>query len=74
MFDMHWLALVGIILGCLIVGLVAGFFITRAIFQKQIKENPPINRNMIRAMYAQMGRKPSERDINRVIESMNKYK
>lgn len=74
MVNLHWAILVVIIIGCLLVGLVAGFFITRAIFQKQIKDNPPINRNMIRAMFLQMGRKPSEKDINRVMESMNQYK
>lgn len=74
MVNFQWWILVIIIVGCLIVGLVAGFFITRAIFQKQIKENPPINRSMIRAMFLQMGRKPSERDINRVMDSMNQYK
>lgn len=74
MVHLHWAILVVIIVGCLLVGLVAGFFITRAIFQKQLKDNPPINRNMIRAMFLQMGRKPSEKDINRVMESMNQYK
>ncbi len=74
MLSIHWAILVVIIIGCLLVGLVAGFFITRAIFQKQLKDNPPINRNMIRAMFLQMGRKPSEKDINRVMESMNQYK
>lgn len=74
MVNLHWAILVVIIVGCLLIGLVAGFFITRAIFQKQLKDNPPINRNMIRAMFLQMGRKPSEKDINRVMDSMNQYK
>lgn len=74
MVNLQWWVLVIIIVGCLLVGLVVGFFVTRAIFQKQLKDNPPINRNMIRAMFLQMGRKPSERDINRVMDSMNQYK
>ena len=45
--------------------------ITKTIFEKQLKKNPPINRNMIKALYSQMGRKPSEKDINRVMETMN---
>jgi len=69
-----WWVLLICIIGCLLVGLVAGFFITKAIFEKQLKKNPPINRNMIKALYSQMGRKPSEKDINRIMESMNKYK
>lgn len=67
---------VGLIIGvaCLIVGFVVGFLVMRAIFTKQLKENPPINRDMIRAMFMQMGRKPSEKDITRVMNSMNQYK
>ena len=69
-----WWVLLICIIGCLLVGLVAGFLITKKIFEKQLKDNPPINRNMIKALYSQMGRKPSEKDINRIMESMNKYK
>ena len=54
-------------------GFIAGFFVMRAIFTKQLRDNPPVNKDMIRAMYMQMGRKPTERDVNRVMESMNKY-
>ncbi len=68
----YWVLLIGV--GCLIVGFVIGFFVIRAVFTKQLKDNPPINRDMIRAMFMQMGRKPSERDITRVMESMNQYK
>lgn len=57
--------------GALLVGLVVGFFVTRLIFQKQMEKNPPITRNMIRAMYMQMGRKPSEADISKVMNQMN---
>lgn len=54
----------------LIVGGVAGFFVTRWYFNKQMKENPPINEKMIRAMYSQMGRKPSEAQIRAIMKSM----
>ena len=54
----------------LIVGGAAGFFITRHMFQKQLKENPPITEKQIRAMYAQMGRKPSEAQIRQIMKSM----
>ena len=57
----------------LLVGFVVGFLVMRAIVTKQLRENPPVNKDMIRAMYMQMGRKPTERDVNRVMESMNKY-
>ena len=70
--EWYWVLLIG--LACLVVGAVIGLFVMRAIFNKQLKKNPPINRNMIRAMYMQMGRKPSEKDITRVMEAMNQYK
>mgnify|MGYP002537628750 FL=1 len=54
----------------LFVGLVAGFFISRAIFKYGLKKNPPINREQIKAMYQQMGRKPSEAQINAVMRAM----
>jgi uncharacterized protein YneF (UPF0154 family) len=57
---MPWWA--GLIIGilALIIGGVIGFIITRKVIAKQLKDNPPINENQIRAMYRSMGRKPSE--------------
>lgn len=67
-----WVAIIiGIV--CLLGGFVVGFFVIKAVFKKQLEKNPPINRDMIRAMFMQMGRKPSERDITKVMEAMNKY-
>lgn len=68
-----WILLIAVIVA-LLVGFVVGALVIKHIFEKQIKENPPVNRDMIRAMYMQMGRKPSEKDITRVMEQMNKYK
>ena len=34
----------------LIVGLVIGFFVSRALMKKYLKKNPPINEQMIKAM------------------------
>lgn len=72
MVKWFWLLIVGV--SCLIVGFVIGFFVIRSVFTKQLEKNPPINRDMIRAMFMQMGRKPSEKDITRVLNSMNQYK
>lgn len=72
MIAWYWLLIIGIL--CLIIGFVVGFFVIRGVFTKQIEKNPPINKDMIRAMFLEMGRKPSERDINRVINRMNQYK
>ncbi|MDY2728399.1 MAG: YneF family protein [Candidatus Onthovivens sp.] len=56
----------------LVIGGVIGFFAARAFFKKQLRDNPPINENMIRALYKQMGRKPSEAQIKAVMNSVNK--
>ena len=65
-------------IGSLILGLAAGgflgFYFTRKQFEKQLKENPPINEKMIRAMFMQMGRKPSEAQIKQIMASMNQYR
>lgn len=58
-------------LGALIAGGIAGFFITRYIFQKQLRENPPVNEKMIRAMFRSMGRTPSEKQIREIMRNMN---
>lgn len=58
----------------LIAGLIIGYFFTKRFMEKQIANNPPINEKMIRAMYMQMGRKPSEAQIKQTINAMNKYK
>lgn len=58
----------------LVVGAVAAFFLSRWLFKRELKKNPPINEKMIRAMFLQMGRKPSEAQIKAVVKSMNQYK
>lgn len=64
--------IIGIAIGCLIAGLVVGFFVSRWYFKKQLEKNPPVNENMIRAMFMQMGRKPSEAQIRAVMNSMKR--
>ena len=68
-----WQTLLSLILG-LIVGGALGYYFTRKQFEKQLRENPPINEKMIRAMYMQMGRKPSEAQIRQIMASMNQYR
>lgn len=62
------------LVGGLVLGAVVGFFVSRKLFSNQLKKNPPINEKMIRAMFLQMGRKPSETQIRQVMNSMNRYK
>ena len=70
---MDYIDLLWILLG-VVIGGVAGFFLARNYFQKQIEKNPPINEKMIRAMFMQMGRKPSEAQIKAVMNSMKPSK
>ena len=49
---------VGIIIGCVI-----GFFVARNYMKKYLKQNPPINEDMIRALMMQMGRKPNQNKL-----------
>ena len=66
--------MLNIILG-LIVGAIIGFFAAGYMFKKQLQKNPPINEKMIRAMYMEMGRKPSEAQIKKIMSSvMSQYK
>ena len=64
-----WQSIGYLVLG-LVIGGVLGFIFTRRYFEKQLKENPPVNEKMIRAMYSQMGRKPSEAQIRSIMKSM----
>lgn len=63
---------VGLIVGLFIVGLILGFVLSRWFFKRELQKNPPINENMIRAMFMQMGRKPSEAQIRAVMNSMKR--
>ena len=56
----------------LIVGLVVGFLGARAFMKKYLKKNPPINEKMIKIMMQQMGRTPSQKQINQMMKAMNK--
>ena len=50
------------------------FYITRKLIEKQLKQNPPISEAQIRAMFASMGRKPSEAQIRNTMNSMKNAK
>ncbi|WP_277587431.1 YneF family protein [Psychrobacillus antarcticus] len=61
-----------LIIVALIAGAVIGFFAARQYMMKYLKENPPINEQMLRMMMAQMGRKPSEKQVKQMMNQMNK--
>lgn len=60
------------ILGGAIVGALIGFFGARKYMESYMKKNPPINEQMIRAMMMQMGRTPSQKQINQMMKAMSK--
>lgn len=65
-----WWAVLLTVLGSLIAGGVAGFFLSQRYFKNYLKKNPPVNENMIRAMMTSMGRTPSEKQVRQVMQSM----
>ncbi len=62
------------LVGILLLGGVIGFFTSRWWFKKELAKNPPINEKMIRVMFAQMGRKPSEKQIREIMREVNSQK
>ncbi|MFK5882758.1 MAG: YneF family protein [Candidatus Izemoplasma sp.] len=68
-----WAEIVSIV-AALLVGAGLGFYLSQKYFKKYLRENPPVNESMIRAMMTQMGRKPSERQVRQVMQSMDQYK
>jgi len=67
-----WIDILQVAIG-LIIGLVAGFFISQYVTKRYMKKNPPINEEMIKTMMTGMGRKPSQKQVNQMMKSMNKY-
>ncbi|URM53071.1 YneF family protein [Mycoplasma sp. SG1] len=67
-----WAILISCIL-VLLIGMGFGFYFSKKYFEKQLKANPPINENMIRSLYAQVGRKPTEAQIKQMINSVMKF-
>lgn len=65
-----WVAIILIVVA-LLGGAVGGFFIARWFFKKQLKENPPVNEKMIRAMFRSMGRPCSEKQVREIMKNVN---
>ena len=62
-----------ILLVGLLIGAAIGFFLARFFMKKYLKQNPPINEDMIKALMMQMGRKPNQKQINQMMKAMEKY-
>ncbi len=57
-------------IGTFIVGIVVGYFVSRWLFKKELKDNPPISEAMIKAMYSSMGQTPSQANVNKTMRAM----
>ena len=53
-----------------VLGAVLGLFICKKLVSKHLKDNPPINKDMIRAMYRSMGRTPTEANVNQTMRAI----
>ena len=74
MVEMAVGGIIGIAVGCLILGLIGGFFGARWYFKRQLEKNPPVTEKMIRVMLTSMGRKPSEKQVREIMRQMNNAK
>ncbi|GEN30519.1 MAG TPA: YneF family protein [Cerasibacillus sp.] len=68
---MSWYWVVLLVIAALVAGVALGFFIARKYMMKYLKENPPINEQMLRTLMMQMGQKPSQKKINQMMRAMN---
>ena len=57
----------------LLIGALAGFFGARFFMKKYLKENPPINEEMIKTLMMQMGWKPNQKQNNQMMKAMEKF-
>ena len=59
------------ILVAVLIGALIGFFVAQRQMKKYLQENPPLNEEVVRTMMMQMGRTPSQKQINQVMKSIN---
>lgn len=72
MVEMNTIGFIFLLIGMVLLGAIGGFFGSRWFFKRELKKNPPINEKMIRVMFKQMGRTPSEKQIREIMNNMNK--
>lgn len=70
MLYTNWVFWVWIVVAILI-GAIIGFFVAQKQLKKYLQKNPPINEEVVRTMMMQMGRTPSQKQINQVMKSIN---
>ena len=62
-----------VVIGLIICAVIC-FFICKKYMEKYLKKNPPINEQMIKIMMSQMGRTPTQKQINQMMKAMNNAK
>ncbi|MDO8030072.1 YneF family protein ['Planchonia careya' phytoplasma] len=70
---MAWFETISFLLG-LIIGILSGALIMFFGFKKYLEKNPPINKKQIKEMFKQMGRSPSEKQLQQIILAMKNKK
>ena len=58
----------------LVIGIAIGVVVARVLMKKYLQKNPPINEQMIKIMMSQMGRTPTQKQINQMMKAMNNVK
>ena len=61
---------IALVILALLVGVVIGFFGARAYMKNYLRNDPPIDENMLRTMMMQMGQKPSDRKLHQMVNTM----
>ncbi|KRL94042.1 YneF family protein [Limosilactobacillus equigenerosi] len=54
----------------LLIGALAGFYGARKYMENYLRNNPPINEDMLKTMMMQMGQKPSDRKLHQMVQAM----
>lgn len=54
----------------LVIGAIIGFLLSKKYMEKYFKKNPPISEQMIKVMMSQMGRTPTQKQINQMMKAM----
>jgi uncharacterized protein YneF (UPF0154 family) len=67
-----WIDILQIALG-FIIGIVVGFIVAKKLMTKYLKNNPPINEEMIRTLMSGMGRTPTQKQVNQMMKQMQKH-
>ncbi len=58
----------------LLIGVIVGFIVTKWYLKKEMDKYPAISEKMIRAMMIQMGKKPNEQQVKRIMQKVNSCK